>query len=640
MNRRKSKQRRSAEASRAVRSHGRGAQDVKTSQTPRLSEDCRRRRIAFAVSGLLLLAVVLVFGQTVRHEFINFDDSLYVYDTPQVTGGLSLRGIGWAFTTLRTGNWHPLTWLSLMLDGEVCGPRPWGYHLTNVLLHAAAAILLFQVLWHMTGNLWPAAFVAAVFAIHPLRAESVAWAAERKDVLSGCLFMLTLAAYLGYVRRPFSVMRYSVVLATYALGLMTKPVLVTLPFVLLLLDYWPLGRIAKPRPSNAPRGETGSRGLVDGDTLRRVLCEKFLLLLLAAASCVITFKAQKGAMVPLENVSFTPRIANALVSYAAYLGDFFRPVGLALFYPHLKSRLVLSDWRPIVALLFLAFLSVLAILVRRRRPYLLVGWFWYLGMLTPMIGFVQVGAQGKADRYTYLPQIGLCIAISWGAAAMVGSGRCRRQLCAAVSTAAIAALMICAWRQTALWHNGEILWRHVLACTSRNDLAHNNFGTWLAERGRIREAVPHFAAALDINPRYRDAARNLGRARALIGLKADPADWRDWLRLCPNDGVLLNETAWLLATDADPLIRNGPAAVALAEQAIHLAGHTNPPLLDTLAAAYAEAGRFPEAVSTEQQAITLAAAVGNAEAIEEFRTRLRRYQAGQPYHSPQRRSDR
>ena len=355
----------------------------------------------------------MVFGQTVRHEFINCDDDQYVYENPQVARGFTAQGIVWAFTHFHSANWHPLTWLSHMLDCQLYGlNHPGGHHLTNVLLHAASAILLFLVLRQMTGDLWPSAFVAALFAIHPLHVESVAWVAERKDVLSGLFFMLTLAAYVGYARRPFSLLRYLLVTVLFALGLMAKPMLVTLPFVLLLLDYWPLGRIGAAVPQSPQQARLPRQSSL---ALRRVLLEKLPWLVLTAASCVVTRFAQQTALVSTERLPLPSRIANALVSYVAYLGQFFYPVGLAVLYPYPQSTLPI--WKIVGALLLLVGISLAVLACRRKCPYLLVGWLWYLGMLVPVIGLVQVGDQSMADRYTYLTQIGLYIALAWGCGA-------------------------------------------------------------------------------------------------------------------------------------------------------------------------------------------------------------------------------
>ena len=647
---------------------------------------------AWAVCCLLVLAVWLVFGQTLNHEFVNCDDQLYVTDSPQVICGLTLQGVGWAFTTTRAGNWHPLTWLSLMLDGQFFGSRPWGYHLTSLLLHAAAAILLFLVLWRMTGDLWPAALAAAVFAIHPLRAESVAWVAERKDVLSGLFFMLTLAAYLGYVRRPFSLTRYLLVVAAFALGLMAKPSLVTLPLVLLLLDYWPLGRFTQPRPLVAPRARPTVAALCTCSRRRFRSA-------LALASCVATPLAQGQSVAALKTIPLSLRVSNALVSYVSYLGQFFHPVDLAVFYPY--PKLSLAWWQTIAACLVLAGISAVAIGGRRRRPCLMVGWFWFLGMLVPMIGLVQVGMQARADRYTYLPQIGLCIGLIWGLARTMASWPNRRWICAAASTLAVAVLMAAAWRQTAFWRNSDVLWRHALACTARNGLAHHNLGTVLmAQPGRMDEAIEQFQEALAIEPRNElansslsgalamqgrtaeaikyaekalaiqpacvDAYNNIGIALAKAGrfdeaiehfqtaLKIQPdyakargnidlaaamresvaaalGKRRESIRRQPDNVALLSETAWLLATNQNASIRSGAEAVELAGRAVRLTDRQDATALDALAAAYAETGRFHQAVQTAGKALELARQQHKQALAEAISARIRLYQAGIPF---------
>ena len=337
-----------------------------------------------------------------------------MYKNPAVTRGLNWSGVVWAFTHSVVANWQPLTTLSHMLDCQLWGLNPGMHHLTNVLLHAATAILLFLVLRKMTRRFWPAAFVAAVFALHPLRVESVAWVTERKDVLSGLFFMLTLWAYSHYAqvqrlqstdqnRHPASRF-YVLSIALFALGLMSKPMLVTLPFLLLLLDYWPLQRVTIDESRS---------------TIGRLALEKIPFLLLSAASCVVTIFTERDSIAPLENVAFPWRVGNALVAYAAYLGQMLYPVGLAVFYPHPGSHL--SMWNVGVSLLVLVLISAGVVGARRRHPYLLVGWLWYLGMLVPVIGLVHWGSQARADRFTYLPQIGVYLMVAWGAVEICGS---------------------------------------------------------------------------------------------------------------------------------------------------------------------------------------------------------------------------
>ena len=419
-----------------------------------------------------------------------------------MTRGLTWNGVAWAFTQPCSANWHPLTWLSHMLDCQIYhrDDQPYqqaagGHHLTSVLLHAAAAVLLLLVLLKMTGRLWPSAWVAAVFALHPLHVESVAWIAERKDVLSGVFFMLTLWAYADYARRP-ALWRYAAVLALFALGLMAKPMLVTLPFVLLLLDYWPLGRFAAVEPRQA--GPDRARAL---RRLGWLLVEKLPMLALAAVSCRLTIwaQAQVHALKTTDELSWCGRISNAILSYVAYLGQTFWPANLAAFYPHLANRLV--AWQVVLAALLLAAISAAVLLAARKRRYLLVGWLWYLGMLVPVIGLVQVGAQGRADRYMYLPQIGLAIAIAWGAAELTKIG-------GIYHCSAAAPPRPC----SSPWHGVPGCKRAIGTTASRsgptpsnststtdNDFAHHNLGIALAANGDTDKATEHYQEAIRIN---------------------------------------------------------------------------------------------------------------------------------------------
>jgi tetratricopeptide (TPR) repeat protein len=403
-----------------------------------------------------------------------------------------------------------------MLDCQLYGvARPGGHHLTNLLLHAAAAVVLLLALRRMTGSLWPSAWVAAVFAIHPLRVESVAWVAERKDVLSGLFFMLTLWFYARYVERPASWGRYLLVAASFALGLTVKPMLVTLPFVLLLLDYWPLGRMkAEGGRMKKIRIHPSSFIL---HPFARLVVEKIPLLLLAAASCLITLAAQRhaDALQPLEQLDYPGRVAHAAAAYVAYLGKMLYPGGLAVFYPLPKGPQ--PAWEVVAATTMLAAISAAVFAARQNCPYLLFGWLWYLGTLVPVIGFVQVGCQAMADRYTYLAQIGLTMALAWGAVHLAGSWPCRRCVFAALSALVAAGLTVCAWQQTLHWRDSETLWTHTLACTTQNPIAHCNLAAALAHRGKLDEAIAQYGAVLDIQPDFPAAQTNLGNALARRG---------------------------------------------------------------------------------------------------------------------------
>ena len=513
--------------------------------------------VVTAVCGLLLLAIAAVFAQTARHDFVNLDDDQYVFDNPDVARGLTPGGVAWAFARSHSSNWPPVPWLSHMLDCQLYGLHAGGHHATNVLLHAATTLLLLLVLLSMTGDLWPCALAAAAFAIHPLHVESVAWVAERKDVLSALMLMLTLAAYVRYVRRPFSLGRYLVVVALCALGLMAKPMLVTLPFVLLLLDYWPLGRwradcgFASETPT-AVKGTVPFSSDENWDSPPaggpgRVLVEKMPLLALSVLSCVVTLFAQGKAIAPIRWVPFSWRIANAVVSYADYLGQLLYPARLTVLYPHPGPDV--SRWKIAAAGLLLAGISLGAIAARRRYPWLLVGWLWYLGMLVPVIGLVQVGGQAMADRYMYLPQIGIAIAVVWSAAHFGRRLPCRRAACGIPAALLLAAWMGCAWQQTALWRNSETLWPHTLQWTSDNPTAELDFGVALQVKGKTDAAIEHYNNAIRILPRYAEAYNNLGYAMLQKGrlddaiahyqkaMELGPAS----LRACDNLGKALVE---------------------------------------------------------------------------------------------------
>ena len=470
-------------------------------------------RKATPAALILILATVLVYWPVTGFDFLNYDDDVYVWQNPNVLGGLSDKGIGWAFTDLETGNWHPATWWSLMLDVEIYGPKPGGFHFTNLLLHLVNIVLLLYVLFRMTGALWPSVLTAALFALHPLHVESVAWIAERKDVLSTLFWLLTMLFYLRYVEKRASG-RFLLVILAFTLGLMAKAMLVTLPFILLLLDYWPLGRVRF--------GGAGSTG----DPLNRLapamlVKEKvplFLITIIAGGIAMLTQRGA-GAVVILEKLPFPDRLANAMTSYAAYLYKMVWPTQLAVFYPfpeHANQLVIIS-----ISLLVLVLISVLAIRLRKNEPYVLVGWLWYLGTLVPVIGLVQIGDQSMADRYTYIPLIGIFMALAWGLNRLGHKRAGLRKPLTAICTAAVLVLAVVTWFQVQKWQNSETLFRHALAVTERNPVAHNNLGMVYMDSNQPKEALPHFREAITYNPNHGIYWANLGTALLQLGRPAE-----------------------------------------------------------------------------------------------------------------------
>ncbi len=488
-----------------------------------------------AVLCLLLVAVTLaVYWPAVHCDFLNLDDTYYFTANPHVQTGLKPANIIWAFTTRYASNWHPLTWLSLMLDAELFGKGPAGPHFTNLLFHLANAVLLFLLLRRLTAAIWRSAMVAALFALHPLHVESVAWIAERKDVLNTFFGLLSLLAYARHARRgtipsrfTFHVSRcYWLALLFFALGLMSKPMLVTLPLVMLLLDWWPLGRLSRVEGR--------------GSRVRQLVLEKMPFFLLSAASCVVTFIAQQkgGAITALTRISLSQRLDNAFVSYARYLGKTFWPVNLAVLYPH---PIHWDGWLVVFSLLLVTGLSVAAVGFGRKHPYVPVGWYWFVGTLVPVIGLVQVGIQSMADRYTYVPLIGLFLVVVWG----VDEARVKRRLPESlVLFLAGAALLASAWvtrSQLSHWRNSETLFRHALAVTENNYLAYNNLGTCLSEKGQLAKAMDCFQKSLQIKPDNADALCNMGNAMTRSGQWNEAVDYyQRALQINPDQADVLS----------------------------------------------------------------------------------------------------
>ena len=487
-----------------------------------------------AVCLFLVVAVWAVFGQTLRYEFVNYDDDAIVYENPAVTRGLDVQEIVQVFThDSGRDSWFPITDVSHMLDWQLYGPNAGGHHLTNVLLHTATVILLFLLLQRMTGAIWRSAFVAAIFAVHPLRVESVAWVAERKDVLSGLFFMLALWTWTRYAQKrtgaesiisAFDPLRwtadYYLALIFFILGLLSKAILVTLPFVMLLLDFWPLKRSTV-------------------STFPRLLIEKWPFFLVTAAGCAVTILTQKDVVLAAHHFSLPWRMGNALLAYMDYLKHTFYPVGLALLYPHPENHLPLA--KVCISAVILLVMSVGAVIGWRKHPYLLVGWLWYLGMLVPVIDMMQTGDQARADRYTYLPQIGLCILFAWGAAELFRSLPGRRVILASAAVILLAGLLAMSYAQTAYWKNSITLWNRTLACWPGSYIANCNLGIALADEGQVSDAVQHFNRALEINSSDAKSINNLGKVLSSQG-KLDEAiqDFHRALQLAPDDVPTLN----------------------------------------------------------------------------------------------------
>jgi tetratricopeptide (TPR) repeat protein len=634
---------------------------------------------------LLVAAVGAVFHSVGEHEFVRYDDFDFIVQNPILRDGLSPTGLVHAFQT-NLSNWIPLTFLSFQLDYSLYGLDPAGYHLTNVALHALSAIALYFALLSMTGAVGRSAFVAAVFAIHPLHVESVAWATERKDTLSGLFWMLTLWVYARYVRQH-TTQRYLAVLSLFTLGLLAKATLVTLPFALLLLDYWPLNRLGKSDASAWP----------EASALRRAVFEKIPMFALASAVCAITYFAQQsgGSMYGHEVFPLGLRVANAINSYAIYAFQTLWPSDLAVFYPYPPKSI--EGWRVAVASACVIAATAAGLKTACARPALLVGWLWYLGTLIPVIGIVQVGLQARADRYMYIPIIGLAILIAWGAAGLAERWQVPRRALGAAAVAALVALGVVASNLVDSWRDSEALYRRALSVTERNHLAHKGLAGELLREQRFDEAEDHFAEAARIAPnwviprlgvadvalargqlaealhvyeaelarspadyriserygialglagRFSEARVHLSRAlnfhsapelhRAMADIEAALGDTRaavhhgrETLRLAPDDTGARNNLAWTLATTGDAAVRNPQEAIALIESTA--LESDSPWMLDTLAAAYAAAGRFDTAITTGQRAAQLAHEIAETNVEQEIRARIALYAQRTPF---------
>ena len=571
---------------------------------------------------VLALVTIAVFWQVRDHEFINLDDEQYVTQNPHVRGGLTAGGLAWAFTTTHASNWHPLTWLSHMVDSQLFGMNPAGHHLVNLLFHLANTLLLFLVLNRMTQALWQSAAVAFLFALHPLHVESVAMVAERKDVLSTFFLLLTLWAYFVYTRSP-GITRMIPVVAFFALGLLSKPMLVTLPFVLLLLDYWPLGRTAAPERTDAhPLPTQGSESPLEKKKRKKkqtresppvpperketsaaaavpwaLVTEKIPLFALTILSSIMTFHAQQkgGAMSTLDDIPLLKRLGNALISYASYIVKTLFPQGLAVFYPYPAS---LPSWQVLGSAALIGAISFFAVRFRKRFPYALVGWLWYLGTLVPVIGIVQVGMQSMADRYTYVPHIGLFIAVVWGVGELAGRQVPGRKILAALTAVVFACLTVVTWNQLSCWRNSITLFEHALRVTEQNGLAHLNLGVALSRTGKGSEAADHYREALRINPNSSGGHFNLANYYSSTGRKDEALrHYREAVRIKPRYASAYNNLGMLMMSE-----RRAEEAIPYYLSAVELEP-SNAGIRYNYGIALAAAGRLPEAIEQFKSAL-------------------------------------
>ncbi|UCF43904.1 MAG: tetratricopeptide repeat protein [Planctomycetota bacterium] len=682
-------------------------------------EQVNRKQHILLIYIALAAGTFAAFEPALHNDFVGYDDPYYVTDNPNVNVGLTRKSIAYALTAAHGAIWNPVTTLSHMLDCQLFGLNPFWHHLTSLLFHVASTLLLFGILKRMTGSLWPSAFVAAAFALHPLRLESVAWVSSRKDVLSVFFWMLTMWAYIRYTEHA-GIRRYLLVFLFLWLGLLAKPMLLTLPFALLLLDYWPLRRFQPPIKK----------------TTLRLIAEKLPLFALVGVVGLIAYivPQSQGALKLTQSLSLSTRFANALVGYIAYIGKIFYPADLVVLYPH--PRDTLPAFQPIASLLLLALISAAVFYKTSNRRYLRMGWLWYLGTLLPVIGLVQLGHQAIADRYTYLPSIGIFIIVAWGAAELLTKSRLPKAVPAISAAAILIALSVSTRVQARYWQNSLTLYERAVTVTKNNHIMHYNYANALLRAGRFDDALTNFKQALKINPQYFDARNGIGRALLKQG-KTDDAiayfsemlrlkpgyykahynialamtekgdydnaiehfhkalrvkpDWPDAyynmgrafylqgdrdaaakqfiralrlkpdyltarvklaqtltemgetpyavdhyrkaLELRPNNIEILTGLAWLLAASEDTKVHAPPAAVKLAQKACELTNYEHIRALDTLAVAYAAAGKLPQAIETAKKALQLAITAGKKDLVREIDKRLRLYSDGQPCRS-------
>ena len=614
-----------------------------------MTMELKDRHILFFISAALLIATLVAYEPIRHNSFVTYDDGQYIYDNPLITAGISWQSLSQAFTKPHFFMWHPLTTISHILDYQFFGPNSFGHHLVSVLLHIANALLVFGIFRSLGGSIWLSAFIAGVFALHPLQVESVAWASERKTVLSGLFWLLTMATYIRYARQP-RLGRYLVVLLVFGLCIMTKPVVVTLPLALLLLDYWPLERIGGWKT----KGESQKVSAV------RLIAEKIPLIAISVFLSVMTFIAQKqGGVVPtLEKMPLDYRVANMFLSYIRYIGKMIWPSGLAVCYPY--PLVVLSDATVVTCAVLFIVLTVLSIYIGRRRKYMAVGWLWYVGTLVPVIGLVQSGAQAMANRYMYIPMLGLLIIIGWAVKDFIVNRPRIRIAATVIGVIALLSLLILTRIQVRHWQNTLTLFEYTLSVTEDNPVIENSYGVALFNEGRTEEAEPHLRKAVSLAPAFVAARNNLTKLYLKQGKLNEAIEHLNEL-IKHNEGtaeVYYNLAAALEMQkkyeDAikyyakslglnpwDPaankrmgiaLLAAGKTtdAIRYAQRACELTGG-DAECLDILAITYAAAGRFEEAKATADKALNAARAAGREDMVSEIQKRKKLYEAGQPY---------
>ncbi len=566
------------------------------------------KKTVMFVYAALALAVVAAFEPVRHNSFVEYDDDQYITGNRHVIDGLTSRSAAWAFTNTETGNWHPVTWLSHMLDCQLYGLNPVGHHLTNVLFHLANTLMLFWILKKMTGSMWASLFAAALFGLHPLRVESVAWAAERKDVLSAFFWILTTIVYFRYTKCP-GIGKYLLIVVVFILGLMSKSMLVTLPFALLLLDYWPLKRLSF-----------------------RVFLEKIPLFIISAVLCIIAFITQKsaGATDQLTGMPLSFSFINAVVSYTRYLSKMFFPHKLAVMYPFPITGF--SQTLQIVSFVTIITITLMIIFTARSKRYLFTGWFWYLGVMVPVIGVVQIGIQSMADRYTYLPSIGICIILAFGIADIALRFNLPQNVMRVSGLLILVILMLCTRMQIGHWKDTSSLYKHATEVTENNYYMHNSYGRILANNGYFDEAFEQFDLTLQINPTYAEGHCYIGEAYRRMG-KVDAAiiNWSNALKYDPDHDHALNNLAWIRATHPDSDMRDPDEALMMAKKACRLTEYQNVGYVDTLAAAFAASGEFASAITSIQKAIDLAISNGQERDIADMKAKLELYKANRQY---------